>query len=175
MTLSLRIPAWCTDPTVLINSTKVDQPVTPRSYFDIERSWKVNDTVELVFPMPARMLEANPLVETTRNCVSISRGPIVYCLEEVDQKDALQVLHTEIDTTKDLQVKRDENLLEGIVVITGEGYALDYSDWSDSLYRPLIKRDRWKKAAKLVAIPYYAWANRSKSPMCVWIPKFCED
>jgi DUF1680 family protein len=135
----------------------------------------VKDTLELVFPMPARLLEANPLVETTRHCVSISRGPIVYCLEEVDQQETVQVLHSEIDATQELQAEWDDNLLRGVVVITGKGYVLDHSDWSDSLYRQVIQRDQRKKATILRAIPYYAWANRTKSPMCIWIPKACAD
>ncbi|UCF95798.1 MAG: glycoside hydrolase family 127 protein [Spirochaetaceae bacterium] len=176
MTLSLRIPSWCSEASVNLNSSKIDRPVTPGTYFEIDRVWKPGDTVELYLPMQARMLEANPLVETTRNCVSIARGPVVYCFEEIDQEEGVRVLDAEIDTRIDLEIRWDKKTLEGIVVITGQGYALDHSDWQDILYRPFVKQDRPKKTAtKLQAIPYYAWANRSKSPMCVWIPKSCAD
>ena len=46
--------------------------------------WKRATVVELQLPMPARLIEANPLVEETRNQVAIKRGPIVYCLESPD-------------------------------------------------------------------------------------------
>ena len=46
--------------------------------------WKKGDKIELVLPMEAKLIEANPLVEETRNQVAVKRGPVVYCLESID-------------------------------------------------------------------------------------------
>ena len=48
---------------------------------------------------------------------------------------------------------------------------LDSLPWDDQLYRPLAPLDGvTKRQVGLVAIPYFAWANRGLESMRVWIP-----
>ena len=54
------------------------------SYAEVNRVWKKGDVVELVMDMPVRLLEAHPLAEEIRNQVVVKRGPLVYCLENMD-------------------------------------------------------------------------------------------
>ena len=56
----------------------------PQSYFEVRRVWQPGDFVDLDLPMPARLMEANPLVEEDLNQVAVQRGPVVYCLESPD-------------------------------------------------------------------------------------------
>ena len=82
--LKLRIPGWADEATIQVNGSAASAKAKPGTYAELRRIWKAGDVVELQLPMPARLIEANPLVEETRNQVAIKRGPIVYCLESPD-------------------------------------------------------------------------------------------
>lgn len=49
-----------------------------------QTGWKKGTLVERTFDMKPRLVEANPLVEENKNQIAVMRGPIVYCLENVD-------------------------------------------------------------------------------------------
>lgn len=82
--LFLRIPAWTNNAQVKVNAEVMNIDLSPGKYAELNRKWKKGDQVELVLPMEAQLVEANPLVEETRNQVAIKRGPVVYCLESSD-------------------------------------------------------------------------------------------
>jgi len=115
-------------------------------------------------PMPIRKMEANPQVQATQGMIAIQRGPIVYCLEGCDQPVGLSALALPIDA--ELKPVKRPDLLGGIVTITGNGKAIDITDWSGKLYRDAVGTAQ----VKITAIPYYAWDNREACPMEVWIP-----
>ncbi len=52
--------------------------------------------------MPVRLIEANPLVEETRNQVAIQRGPIVYCLESPDLPEGVRVKDVAVETDRQI-------------------------------------------------------------------------
>lgn len=120
--------------------------------------------------MSSRLTEAHPWVESTRGCLAIERGPLVYCLEQPDQQ--APVYDLEIDPSAPLTADWQPDLLDGVSVVRGSGYEIDRSAWDGSLYRryqtgaPIPKRP-----VDLTAIPVYAWANRGPSAMKVWIPR----
>ncbi|RYG16673.1 MAG: glycoside hydrolase family 127 protein, partial [Chitinophagaceae bacterium] len=79
-----RIPGWTHDAKLSINGKLETTKLTSGSYAEVNRIWKKGDVIELVLPMEATLIEANPLVEENRNQVAVKRGPIVYCLESPD-------------------------------------------------------------------------------------------
>ncbi|HEV2694216.1 MAG TPA: glycoside hydrolase family 127 protein, partial [Verrucomicrobiae bacterium] len=81
--LKLRIPGWANGASVRLNdrSDLAGADTNSPGYFEIRRVWHPGDFVDLDLPMPARVMEANPLVEEDLNQVAIQRGPVVYCLE----------------------------------------------------------------------------------------------
>ena len=90
--------------------------------------------------MPARLIEANPLVEEARNQVAIERGPIVYCLESPDLPKGVRVQDVTIPADAELTARFDPKLLGGVTVIETTALAKPSGDWSDQLYRPLQPR-----------------------------------
>ena len=114
--------------------------------------------------MPVRKIEANPQVPAAQGMLAIQRGPIIYCLEGVDQPVPLNALALPMDS--ELKPVKRPDLLGGIVTITGVGKAIDITDWSGKLYRDAVGA----APVKITAIPYYAWDNREACPMEVWIP-----
>ena len=125
-------------------------------------------SLQSVLPMPVQLIEANPLVEEVRNQVAIKRGPIVYCLESVDLPDGVNITDIAIPPAIKLRNHFDEELLGGITILEGKAHVLAGSTWGEVLYRQISHQK--PKAIDIRLIPYYAWGNRGKSEMTVWIP-----
>ena len=90
-TLRLRIPAWAKGWTLQVNGAP-QQPTLEQGYAPIERAWAAGDVVELDLPMQPALLQASPRVDPTRHSLAIQRGPVLYCLEEVDQEAVVNLL-----------------------------------------------------------------------------------
>ena len=166
--LKLRIPAWADEATIRVNGSTAGAKATPGTYAELRRRWKAGDVVELQLPMPARLIEANPLVEETRNQVAIKRGPIVYCLESPDLPKDVRVQDVAIPADAKLATRFDAKLLSGVTVIEANALAKPSGEWEGKLYRPL--RGGPSREIKVRFIPYYAWSNRGPSEMSVWLP-----
>ena len=166
-TLKLRIPGWSEDTTLQVNEQAID--VTGSGTFtEITRTWKAGDSIQIEFPMPAVLLESHPLVEETRNQIAVKRGPIVYCLESVDLPKEVRFDSVAMPASTQFVATFEPEILGGVTTLAGEFVLRDAENWS-SLYRK-IEADQGKRfEAKL--IPYFAWGNRGKSQMSVWLPR----
>ncbi len=151
-----------------LNGSPVDAAAAANGYLEIERSWKPGDMVELDLPMPARLMEANPLVEETLNQVAVQRGPIVYCLESVDLPSGTRITDIAIPSDIDLVARHERRLLGGVVVLEGIAQARATARWSHELYREVQPVPT--KPVKVSFIPYSVWANRGATEMSVWLP-----
>jgi hypothetical protein len=103
-------------------------------------------------------VRANAHVAADRDRVALERGPIVYATEWVDSPDR-HVRNILLADDQPLKAEWRPNLLKGVEVIEGKVTAFRY----DAAHR----LDRKEEA--LVAIPYYAWANRGAGQMEVWM------
>ncbi|WP_433199856.1 glycoside hydrolase family 127 protein [Dactylosporangium sp. CS-047395] len=81
-TLTLRVPAWCADARVSVNG--VPGSFVEDGWVRLERVWRPGDRVELVLPMPPRLITPHPRVDAVRGTAALARGPLVYCLEHAD-------------------------------------------------------------------------------------------
>jgi uncharacterized protein len=164
--LRLRIPEWSLKSTLRINGKPLAPP-TPGQYAEIRRRWTPGDTVELDLDLTPRLMEAHPLLESSRNQVAIVRGPIVYCLESPDLPSGVRVSEVALSRKVRLTPRFDHSLLGGVAVL--EGFAVRYPEpaWN-SLYAAL--RPVRPVPVPVRLIPYFAWANRGVSHMTVWIP-----
>jgi DUF1680 family protein len=170
-TLALRVPEWCADPAVRVNGESTGGTRDGRGYLRLDRSWRDGDTVELDLPMTARLIEPHPAIESTRGCLAIDRGPLVYCLEQTDQGDR-PLAELEIDGTTALTARWEPALLEGVTTVRATGFQVDATAWHGQLYRPASSGPRSsRRTVELTAIPYYAWANRGPAAMRVWIAR----
>ncbi len=163
----MRIPSWCGSAKLMVNGKTVDAVIEAGKYAEVNRSWKKGDVVELILPMEAKLIEANPLVEETRNQVAVKRGPIVYCLESPDVNETRIF---DIALPSDIKLTPEETTIADskITTLVGEANLLNEKDWTNQLYREISTSDT--KKIKVRLIPYYAWDNRGKSEMTVWIP-----
>jgi len=168
--LALRVPGWCQGASVRVNGRAVESATTGGTYATVERTWQAGDVIELDLPMLPRLVEPHPRVDATRGSLAITRGPLVYCLEEVDQEAGLNLLDVHIAPDAPLEATWREDLLGGVVAVKARGAVADTRPWEDQLYRPLTAERLPQRAIELTAVPYYAWANRGPGMMRVWIP-----
>jgi hypothetical protein len=168
MALRLRIPGWVEHPVLKVNGQVSEKEPQPTTYAEIQREWKAGDVVELQLPMPVVLMEANPLVEETRNQVAVMRGPFVYCLEDKDLPPGVALESVRIERDAKWQVRHEAGLLRGVTVLETQAQVAPPSMGATALYRRLPggKAD----PILLRLIPYYAWSNRGVSEMSVWLP-----
>ena len=175
-TLKIRIPGWARGDAVPGDLysfqnrddsqifLKVDGKTTPvevrNGYAIIERKWRKNDVVELALPMPVRHVIANSKVEDDADRMALQRGPLVYCLEGKDQPDQ-RVLNMLVEAEAEISSQFEPNLTGGVQTLSLDGFLVKNKTAPD-------QGDLEK--LKLKAIPYFAWANRGKDNMLVWLP-----
>ncbi len=164
-TLAVRIPGWCRDPGLRINGDDVNLgSLMKKGYAKIRRKWHGGDRVELLFPMPIERVRAHPEVRAAAGRVAIMRGPIVYCLEEIDNGPNLAQIVLPRDT--ELAVAGKDPDLGGAVTLRGVGFRTEDTAWGDALYVPA---EYERKETSVKAVPYYTWCNREPGEMAVWI------
>lgn len=163
MTVRPRIPAWCSNPSIAIE----DETVTPDvegGHVELRRTWTDGDTLTLELPMPVRQVEARPEVTAAAGRVALQRGPVVYCLEGVDNDVALENVCLREDA--EFSTEYDPDLLDGTVVVRGDA-TLTATGGDDALYR--TRTAPANEPVTVTAVPYFAWANRDESEMRVWM------
>lgn len=165
--LYLRIPEWCDKATITINGQPFAAENKANTYTQINRVWKTGDLVELVLDMPVKLLESNPLVEETRNQTVVKRGPLVYCLEGIDIEGGKSLDNVLIPADMKFSPRKTTIAGSSIVVLDGTARLTNEDSWKNTLYRPVEKSD---KTVNITLIPYYAWGNRGKTDMTVWMP-----
>ena len=163
--VSLRIPGWTRSaplpsplyrfggpagarPTLRINGQAVRLPAPVKGYATVRRRWRAGDVVELNLPMPIRRVQADGKIAADRGRVALMRGPVVYCLEGVDNGG--KALNIVLPKDAKLTAEHRPDLLGGVTVIRGRGLL-------------------GAKPVDITAVPYYAWQNRGIGEMTVWI------
>jgi len=161
-TLNLRIPGWAQGKpvpgdlyrygdkqappfTIKVNGKALAAKLE-KGYAVIRRTWRPGDAVELDLPMPVHRVIANEGVEAARGRVALERGPLVYCVEAIDNGGQARTLSLAADA--ELTPEHRKDLLGGVTVIRARR-----SDGSNPI----------------TAVPYYAWSNRGEGEMCIWL------
>lgn len=161
--LAVRIPGWAEGARLRVADAEVEvADVLDRGYARIDREWRAGEVVELDLPMPPRRVWAHPEVAACAGRVSLARGPLVYCVEGVDNDAAVHRLQLPRSAT----IAPAEDLVDGVVALVADGRADRTDGVDDALYRaapPEVAETR------IVAIPYYAWNNRGQHDMAVWL------
>ncbi len=154
--LAIHIPGYVKDFAITVNGESCKADVRD-GYAYLNRVWQSGDTVCLSFPLEPRRIWADPRVRADAGKVALAYGPLIYCLEGVDNGEALSALRLPRDA------KLETSLQDGLTVIKAEGTRDLPMDTLYSAEPPKCEK------ATLSAIPYYAWSNRGLTSMCVWI------
>jgi DUF1680 family protein len=169
--LFVRIPGWVKNAKVSVNGKSVESAQAGQ-YLAIRRQWSPGDTVALSFPMTTEVLASNPRVSENRGRVAVQRGPIVYCMEQIDQPNMPAMADVAIvgnpPTGKAFQAEYKADLLDGATVLYHNGAVSEVSSSKEALYLSASAETTKTKPQRLTLIPYYAWANREPTGMQVW-------
>lgn len=138
----IRHPGWCKSVKVLVGGKPVEWDVQ-KGYLHLNRKWNNGDPITMDMDMPVERVYSPPLVKENRGKVAVQRGPLVYCLEEVDNE--VPPYESELSLYDKFLVDHHPLLLGGIDRLKTTG------------------------ANPLTFIPYYAWDNREQGSMAVWL------
>lgn len=168
ISLALRIPSYAENYRIIINGVPYDYKVE-RGYSIIEGEFN-NDILEIIFDAPAQFVHANPKVRANTGKIAITKGPLVYCLEEIDNGENISSVF--INTSVKPKEEYSTELFNGTTVLILEGKKILESNWNEEhLYeakKPLFKD------IKLKAVPYCYWGNRKYGEMSVWIKEILQ-
>ena len=168
-TFYLRIPGWADRAQVNVNAKSLTA-VTPGTYLPIRRRWSPGDVIQLKVEVVPQIIEANPRVADDSGRVAIQRGPLIYCLEEIDQPSGISLSDVAVNPgrrpAEQFQTEFRSDLLGGMVVLHHNGAVYERGS-EKGLYSRYGGEERSRKIP-LTFIPYYAWANRQASSMQVW-------
>jgi DUF1680 family protein len=164
--LALRIPGWCRAYRLEVNGAPAEAAAAD-GYARLNRTWADGDQVRLVLDMPVERMVAHPDVRQDAGQVALQRGPVVYCLEGVDNGSHLANVYLPADGP--LTASFDSQLFGGVSVITCEAIRRHTQDWQGDLYQPLNDQPPVETRFTFKAIPYCLWANREPGEMRVWL------
>jgi DUF1680 family protein len=135
---------------------KIVKPDIEKGFAAIHRTWNPGDKVTLTLPMPVRFNTATEQVEADRGRIAVTRGPLVYCAEGVDNGGPVQQFYVSpLPAPSSITTSVfDEGVLASVVKI--------------ELPSKKIAAQGAEESA-LVLIPYYAWDNRGDDSMIVWL------
>ena len=160
--LAVRWPDWSETFLAKRNGEKVIcEAVDGYVYF---QDLQEGETVVIQLDDSVKRVHASTKVSLDTGKVALQRGPLVYCIEGVDNADDVLPLICR----KDGAIKAETynaDVLSGSVQIKIEGKRVkdieDLYSWKQQAYEDCI----------ITAVPYYAWGNRGDGQMRVWIPE----
>jgi len=159
----LRIPGWCDQWSVAVNTELQDDYRIESGYVVLKRVYSPHDTIRLTLQMPVKLVQSDSRVEQLSGKAAIMRGPLVYCLEEKDNGSNLHELVLDSNSEFDLKEESIESV--PVVSILMDGYRETIRP--DALYQTYQSHKR--ERIRIAAIPYFCWGNRSKDQeMRVW-------
>ena len=164
-TLGIRIPNWADSYFIQVNGEIYDTD-DKQGIAYVSKEF-CNDVIEILFDMKVEIWDAHTSVRNNIDKVAVSRGPIVYCLEEVDNGENLHLLSLDKNTEFTYQFRED--LLGGVGVINAKGCERPATSLSNSNLYQKHKAQLETKEKELMLIPYFAWGNRGENEMQVWI------
>ncbi|EAA7383141.1 glycoside hydrolase family 127 protein [Salmonella enterica subsp. houtenae] len=165
-TFALRLPEWCPQPQVEVNGQPVEQDIR-KGYLHIHRDWQEGDTIALTLPMPVRRVYGNPLVRHTAGKVAVQRGPLIYCLEQADNGEALHNLW--LPKESKFNAFEGKGLFANQMLIQAEGVRRGTTETPPQALWHFDAAPGTAQPHTLTFIPWFSWANRGEGEMRIWV------
>lgn len=164
-----RVPGWCASAEAAVNGNEVGGEPRPGSYLEVRRRWEPGDVLELRMEMPPRWTESHPRVWENTCRLAVERGPLVYCLEGVDNP-AADLFGVRAGAESPLTTRHRPDMLGGITTVETTGAVPTGDPEARPLYRPAGSGGAPDLTpVDLTAVPYCTWANRGPAEMTVWM------
>lgn len=165
-TIKLRKPAWNVETKVKHDLKEQEHDLHDHEqgagWVPFERGYEVTDGFLIHFLAPVRRIHADERVAADAGRVALARGPLVYCLEGVDNGGGARSMVLTPDA--ELKVENAGTILGGTRVIRARAKrVVAGTDGAPTT-----------KVATMTAIPYWMWGNREAGDMVVWIAESVE-
>ena len=174
--LMIRIPGWArneaipsslyffadtttTKIPILLNGKNVDYTME-HGYAVINNKWKKGDRIEMELPMKVQRILASKELKDDAGKVALQRGPLIYCAEAIDNNG--QSANIVFPSAAVVDATFHPELLNGVMVLNSNVPAIQISIDGNKVST---------SQQRFTAIPYYAWANRDKGEMIIWLPQ----
>lgn len=161
-TLAVRQPDWSRKFGITVNGKKISAGCR-KGYWYLP-GLKKGDTVKVILDDEVKRVYASFKVADDTGMVALQRGPLVYCVEGVDNGGDILSLSLKEDGQVNVCPYYKEEL-KGTVKLMAEGYRM--GEMKDLYCYEKPK----KEACMITAVPYYTWGNRGLNQMRVWIPE----
>jgi len=198
-TLAFRIPGWCKTAEVKVSGNirlvvadstikesgkpaRQIQSHLENGYLYLTAAWEDGDEIQLDLLMEVRCISANTKVRENVGKVAFTRGPICYCMEEIDNGKNLPLLRVNwenlVQTGKEnrepyhfrlsgASVETSTELGHEMRILKIPGLRQSASGTQATLYQDYVPAA--ETAVTLTFVPYYAWNNRGEGEMSVWV------
>lgn len=164
--LAFRIPGYADKGQTILNGEPVSSKAIIDGYLLLKGDCR-EQTICLQFPMKARIVHANPLVRANAGKAAILKGPLVYCLEEVDNGKNLAAVF--LDTKAEPEEIFEQELLGGVTKLKIKGKKIKQDSWPEEERGLYTERKTCLEDITMTAVPYCRWGNRGPGEMTVWI------
>ncbi len=164
--LYLRIPSWAGN-AVIEAGDETFNPV-PGKYAKIEKKWKKGNGVLLDLHMETLAMASDPRIQETAGKAAMTRGPIVYCLEQADLPQGFHPLNVSVEPGSSWEFAFRKDLLGGVGTLVGKGIYMEPGKRGEGIYFPF--EEPKSREIGLVLVPYFSWANRSPGGMRIHFP-----
>lgn len=168
--VEVRVPAWAASASVIVDGVEREATRSPQGYIVLDGTSAPFTTAELIFEMPAVVREPHPHLDASRGTVAVTRGPIVYCLEQTDVPDGVEVEDVTFDPDLPLLVE-DDAIVPDVgwrapgIRAQGRVRARPSEPYPVRGGTPTVG-----EAMELRLVPYALWGNRAPGAMRVWLP-----
>jgi DUF1680 family protein len=175
----IRIPGWLNEPvpgnlyhyssnhisqpSISVNGHKINY-TRMNGYAVLNRTWKKGDVVKVEFPMEVKKVISNPGIKQNDNRLALQYGPLIYCVEGIDNPGVNAGLVVPENTV--FQTVFEPGLLEGVTTIRFEAPVVTIANNAESITT---------EKRKIKAIPYFSWNNRGTYDMQVWLPSVIKN
>lgn len=164
LTVMLRVPRWSKSTVLAVDGKPVDVKAASVCGYVKLPLCAGKHTVDMTLDMSVRRIYANPAVREDTGCVALMRGPVVYCVESVEQEAPLCTLRLPKNAPVTVEAVKD-GILSGVCVLKAEALR---AQTQDALY---TESPAAATPCTITAIPYYTWGNRGEHEMRVWLPE----
>lgn len=166
--LAVRIPPWAAGATALLGGAELE--VRAGRYLRVRMA--EGDVLRLSLPMAVRLVAADDRVDAVRGCLALTRGPLVFCVEQADLPEDVLLEQVRLDPSAPIVAERVAAdpaplrlVLNGLV---GPSAGALYT--AGDAPRLPAEGPAPRTGVRFTAVPYHAWANRGPGAMRVWLP-----
>lgn len=163
-TLAIRIPQWANWWEIRKGKEILDSHRGENGYLLIEVPDSSNGEISVQFEMKTRCVQADRRLHYNAGKAALMRGPLLYCLEGIDNGAWLNELR--IDPQEKVSEEKGIIAKEEAVILRTQGVRKKGRQ-TESLY---FDYEVNEEQTELTAIPYYLWNNRGEHEMITWIP-----